>query len=213
MEAKNLEDLDFSPVEKQFLNFAIGKYTSQIEAGDSDPDETQNSVTEAVYEAIDQINNHYINEGEIKHNQRPSCKAGCSHCCNVMVAANEREVNLVVDYMEQNNIQVDMNVLKIQSEITDTKEYVLSPHRKCVFLKDNMCSIYKVRPSSCRNYFVYSPPEDCDTYNNTSNHDGQTLLLFNMDVVPLTLALMRSSPDGIFPKILYDKLIEKQSNL
>ena len=38
----------------------------------------------------------------------------------------------------------------------------------CPFLEDESCSIYPVRPSICREYIVYSPPEYCvDPFTNS----------------------------------------------
>jgi Fe-S-cluster containining protein len=112
-----------------------------------------------------------------------------------------REANLIKEYVDTFHIPVDKEKLKIQAQIENEKEYLISPNRRCVFLgQNNLCTIYEVRPSACRNYFVFNPKEDCDTFNDKTT--GKTLVNFDLESVAPIMALMSISPTNTLPRQL-----------
>ncbi len=130
-----------------------------------------------------------------------SCKKGCSFCCKIKVDAYDAEADLILDHCEKNNIPIDVHKLKRQANM-DQETWMLSPDAACVFLKNNACSIYEVRPISCRKYHVASDPNLC---NAVTNQKGQVQVIISYGLeglasslstkcrsLPLPLALLNS---------------------
>ena len=94
-----------------------------------------------------------------------SCTSGCSFCCYLHVTVSQLEIVPIIDYCNKNNIDIDISVLEKQEHANNVDEFATIPYkdRKCVFLKDNKCSIYPVRPLACRKYYVVNDPEICNS--------------------------------------------------
>ena len=91
------------------------------------------------------------------------CKKGCSFCCHLNVDITRLEAKLIAHYCNEQNIPIDKNYLVKQAEYS-IDDIISSPHSACVFLKNNECSIYPVRPCGCRKLFVTTDPVFCDTH-------------------------------------------------
>ena len=192
------ENLEFSQFQKDFLSDAKDQYVKQLSTDDSIKDKTL-----AMYDVIDGIN-----QESFVGKDQPSCKKGCAHCCYIQVGTFEWEIITILEYMKAKGLEFEpeeLEILEKQALIKNDKEYIQSPHRRCVFLqKDNMCGIYEVRPSACRNYYVFSDPSECDTFNDKAS--GRTLVNFNLDTVAPILALMELSEMKPMAKHLLEKL-------
>ncbi len=81
-----------------------------------------------------------------------ACARGCGHCCHVSVPITEFEARYMGD-----NLNIEPVALK-QSIRHDLKEF--STHTPCPFLKNGECSIYEVRPLTCRMHMNF----DRDNY-------------------------------------------------
>ncbi len=94
-----------------------------------------------------------------------SCTKGCTHCChlgNVDIIPQEGE--LILDWIEEKNIKIDEKALEIQMN-NKVKDLSIQ-QRRCILLnKKNECSIYDIRPMTCRKLIVSSPPENCNYQN------------------------------------------------
>lgn len=108
-----------------------------------------------------------------------SCKAGCSHCCHLLVLTSQLEAELINQYITTHFSQIEIEEFK--SKIEKHKELLnnilplkdgsfskestqayLSSNISCAFLdNNNCCSIYEVRPFICRKYLVFNSPELC----------------------------------------------------
>lgn len=196
----NYEDLEFSDMQKAFVNTAMESYKSQISKY------PRNEGTMGLLQAVDEMNKDVFSNQK----EQPKCSRGCAHCCYIQVGTSGREVDLIVDYMKKENIFMDNEkILRLEEQalIKNDRDYVLSPHRKCVFLKDNNdCGIYPVRPFACRNYFVFSDPEGCNTF--TAEPGGKTLVHFDLNTFPIILTLMETSESDTLPRLLLKKLKE-----
>ena len=100
---------------------------------------TQNRVetTKEVYKAID---NFLLNAPE-ENKKEIQCKAGCTACCYIDVDVSGDEAAVIINYCKENGIEIDQDYLTKQAAV-GRKSY--SPLSRCVFLKDNLCSIYPV---------------------------------------------------------------------
>jgi Fe-S-cluster containining protein len=92
---------------------------------------------------------------ETGRNRKLACKEGCDNCCRVNKDIPVYPIELVGIYWFSNE--------KAEQALRETLKKQLSNHTKndpCPFLINNSCSIYIVRPASCRQFGVFSKP--CD---------------------------------------------------
>lgn len=97
------------------------------------------------------------------------CREGCSGCCSLAVHATYPEASVVAKVMSaEQNEQLERYVLRLQKTLpglSDLKSY-LKIHRQdlgpCPFLDNHgSCSIYNVRPVSCRSLLSTRPEAWC----------------------------------------------------
>ncbi len=196
-------DLEFSQKEKDFVEHGSTHYLNEL---------TKHNLTgnEATLELLHIIDS--INEENLPSLGMPvSCKKGCAYCCHIKVAATEDEAKLVVDYCEDNNIEITPEHRKrlfAQSKLDSEVDYMMSKDKKCVFLgEDNCCKVYEVRPSACRNYFVFSDPSDCDGDN--PNKSGKVLTNFDLNTLVPIVTLFKRSKLGNFSENILKQLNNK----
>jgi len=80
------------------------------------------------------------------------CQAGCSHCCNVRVEALPPEVFQISNALKQlpsQEVEAWIARLRQHSAMVENVS-VWDHHIRCPFLQDSLCSIYPVRPATCR---------------------------------------------------------------
>lgn len=192
-------EINFSDNEKEYVLQTIENYKNQIAKIPDDLDKI-----ESVYEALDIINNDNISSMINK----PSCKKGCSHCCYIQVAATQIEIDYILNFLKDNDIQLTENQLdrlKEQSKINNNEDYILSVHRKCIFLSDKGdCSIYEARPLACRNYYVFNDPKLCNTFDTESKE--KVAMHFDINTLPLIFSIMNISEKGFLPNLLLNSL-------
>lgn len=132
----------------------IDAYSIQFDIIKNKHDEL--TALSSVYDAMERI------EPDPSVKDRISCRKGCAHCCHINVNVNQLEVDLIKVYCYENDIPIDKEYLEKQKDLT-IKSRPFSDYSACVFLaENNTCKIYKVRPTTCRNYFVVSPPDECN---------------------------------------------------
>jgi Fe-S-cluster containining protein len=126
----------------------------------------------------------------LKHNRRvATCKSGCSCCCNHWVEdVNSFEAAIICEYIKKNFPQHIPSIIKkcksdnqqlehiekcmmghpdISGNQIDHTDLLLSIFyqfkRACPLLDTKgMCTIYPVRPLTCRIYMSFSNPSCCD---------------------------------------------------
>jgi len=81
-----------------------------------------------------------------------ACARGCGHCCYVSVPITEFEAHYIGD-----KLGLKPNEVK-QNKRSDLK--VFGSHTPCPFLHNGECSIYEVRPLTCRMHMNF----DVDNY-------------------------------------------------
>lgn len=92
------------------------------------------------------------------------CKEGCASCCtgNVIVTSLESE-NILTQNIDLEDLKNSLDSKRFHPKLTTNmiadymkdgkdlpEEDIDSSWGKCVFLKENLCSIYDVRPFGCR---------------------------------------------------------------
>ncbi len=85
-----------------------------------------------------------------------ACRSGCAHCCHQSVGvtppealAIHRHVRATFDPDARERLRTRINALA-ETARQATKDQRLSPDLPCPFLVEQRCSIYEVRPLSCR---------------------------------------------------------------
>jgi len=86
----------------------------------------------------------------------PACRAGCAHCCHQAVGVTAPEVFAIHDHLRATRTpdQLEALVRRLHEADDRTRGMAaaerLSPELPCPFLEEARCSIYEVRPLSCR---------------------------------------------------------------
>lgn len=157
---------------------------------------TQNrdQTIKEVYKAID---NFFIAAPE-DNKTEIQCKAGCTACCFIDVDVSGDEAAIIINYCKENGIEIDQEYLTRQAAV-GRKTY--SELSRCVFLKDNLCSIYPVRPVACRKHWVKTDPALCDFSKNIINEVGG---YFDVNTEILASAVLNVDETGPFEKMLLD---------
>lgn len=110
----------------------------------------------------------------------PSCSKGCSHCCRQEVLTPPPEAGAIASHLRRLDVQ-SRNAIRERTEgwlewyentfpmllergVERARAfYELGP--QCLFLEEDACQIYPVRPPVCRTHFVSSHPDTCRPLN------------------------------------------------
>ncbi len=111
-----------------------------------------------------------------------SCFKGCGACCRQLVPISPPEAVLLQELVESMDEPVKSAIKKRFSLAVDqlkrtglikkledpsnpllykAEEEYFSQQIPCPFLENESCGIYAFRPSRCREYLVFTPPEKC----------------------------------------------------
>lgn len=120
-----------------------------------------------------------------------SCRAGCSHCCYLLVEISTPEAMELAHWVlkqpkarrQQLVKRIEENAAEARKLFSESKKdarycepvvdssaeisqksydrYFFEKKRPCPFLEDGCCSVYPVRPSTCRMHLVTSDPVLC----------------------------------------------------
>lgn len=144
-----------------------------------------------VFPILDIMVAEAVKDIEASGKKKISCRAGCSHCCHLLVEVSWPEaMEMAYWVLEQpENKQAEL-IERITANAEDAKalflkskkdaryiepvlddeaelskkaydRYFFDKKRPCPFLVEGCCSAYSVRPSSCRMHMVTSPPALC----------------------------------------------------
>ncbi len=159
-------------------------------------------ATKEVYKAIDGL----FNAAPEENKKEIQCKAGCTACCFIDIDISGDEAAVILDYCRENGIEVDREYLTKQAAV-GRKTY--SGLSRCVFLKENLCSIYPVRPIACRKHWVKTDPALCDFSKNIINQVGG---YFDVNTEILASAILNVEEAGPLEKVLLNEM-DKTSNM
>jgi Fe-S-cluster containining protein len=162
----------------------------------------EKAALKQLHKIVDKNNEEFNKKGTMP----VRCTKGCSHCCNIMVHSTQLEVDVIFDYMKEKKIKVSQKRLEEQTKLT-VPTYFLSEHRRCVFLDDQgLCKVYPVRPMACRNYFVVTEPDLCDT---TKYPHGETASIMNYETFAMHNGIADHYPLANFALLLLTTLKKK----
>lgn len=87
-----------------------------------------------------------------------ACGSGCSYCCHSLVRIIPAEALLIASFIRLNYLLKDVLILKkrinhakvLTRNKTIKQKFLTKNQTPCIFLDNNICSIYPVRPLICR---------------------------------------------------------------
>jgi uncharacterized protein len=77
----------------------------------------------------------------------PACREGCAHCCSLRVELTDPEALRIAAHLR--SLPID----EYQAHVERLQARAASPadqRRPCAFLREQRCSIYALRPATCR---------------------------------------------------------------
>jgi len=154
-----------------------------------------------VYKAID----NFFDKAPEENKKDITCKPGCTACCFIDVDISFDEVAAIIHYCTENAIEIDKEYLKKQAAV-GRKKY--SEFSRCVFLKDNMCSIYPVRPVACRKHWVKTDPSLCDFSKNIAHPIGRYI---DINTEVLASAVLNVGGSGSFETMLLNEVERREA--
>jgi outer membrane protein assembly factor BamB len=92
------------------------------------------------------------------HHVTHACSSGCDHCCYLTVEGSAPAIFLIADYLRAQRTPLELKRLKAHLRHTVQRIHGLNPAERvraavpCGLLKNNLCTIYPVRPSGCRSW-------------------------------------------------------------
>ena len=93
----------------------------------------------------------------------PDCKLGCSYCCHIRVEATDPEIFGIARRIRQRPAaEVAVVIEKLQRHATERSVGGGDTRQCCAFLVDAQCTIYEVRPATCRKAHSLSVKQ-CET--------------------------------------------------
>lgn len=122
-----------------------------------------------IYEIVDSWIEQVYRKFEI------GCKERCIHCCHILNTVHFAESVFILKHVKAKNIYDEnkanvldeVSMFRSKSDSVKEKNYV-KLGRKCIFLnRKNLCSIYSIRPVSCRTHLAN---KKCDFESTTGNY-------------------------------------------
>lgn len=165
-----------------------------------------------VHRFIDQLIAEEKQKGASDWNQM-TCKRGCSACCHKTVILTVDEADLLIEFCKDEGMQIDVEHLKRQVGFQGTPDQWFDQDRsisKCVFLKDNECSVYEHRPTACRKFFVISDPAKCG---GKSGNEILALIGLNIELAAAGAMDIDHSRVGDLPDVLLKRLEAKSGTV
>ena len=109
------------------------------------------------------------------------CQAGCSYCCNYRVMVTAFEALSIASYVSKlpketaDEIQQALQCYVAQTSGMTPQQH-MQTNIQCVFLKNDLCSIYEQRPFACRRHHEARDRGTCQrTYEDplSTEHGGK----------------------------------------
>lgn len=130
------------------------------------------------------------------------CRAGCSWCCHFSIDVRAAEVFRILDHLstlpqsEQQRLRarIETNAQQLAGMDEEQRARI---NIECAFLRDNQCSIYELRPQTCRNYHATDVTGCRQAFEQPENED------IDPDFAPLFYQIGRSHVEA-FAEALTD---------
>jgi Fe-S-cluster containining protein len=137
-----------------------------------------------------------------------ACRPGCSWCCHFTIDVLAVEVFSILDHLatlptkEQQRLRERIQRNAQQLAGLDEDERART-NIECAFLRDGQCTIYAVRPQTCRNYHATNAAGCQQVFEHPENED------IDPDFAPLVYQIGRTHVEA-FAKALRDARFDTQ---
>lgn len=142
-----------------------------------------------------------------------TCRKGCSACCHKTVILTDDEADLLIEFCRDEEMEIDVEHLRRQAGFKGTSDQWFDQDKsiaKCVFLKNNECSVYEHRPTACRKFFVVSDPSKCG---GKSGNEIMALVGLNVELAASGAMDIDHSRVGDLPDVLLKRLEAKSGKV
>ncbi|MEK9946766.1 MAG: YkgJ family cysteine cluster protein [Alphaproteobacteria bacterium] len=120
-------------------------------------DGTPDDLHTLVQEAITLAENLLTSLRSLNPPERPAaCREGCAHCCRFQVTVTPPEALALADHIRQHQTEAAVATLAATCRALADAERGLDAagrvrlKRACVFLENECCTVYALRPLACR---------------------------------------------------------------
>ena len=99
-----------------------------------------------------------VNQQFEKAEFKVDCKINCTYCCHNQVSTTPIEIILLADYIKENFSVGEITSLKLRIDDLEKSTGNMNAFQRkkaqkpCALLVDNKCSVYSVRPLSCKGW-------------------------------------------------------------
>jgi Fe-S-cluster containining protein len=139
-----------SPEEKSSVIEAVARIEQRV----SRELETKSSAWQAIeFFGVLHANIDKLVQAESATAPQPDCKPGCAYCCSVRVEVSEPEALRIARYiatLSEQEAAALTSELQVRADFHRQQDANPSARMACAFLRDNLCSIYALRPATCR---------------------------------------------------------------
>ena len=166
--------------ERKVAAHALEKLFSGITTSHLEPQFSKEGIKAALVQIMDLAQEMVVHISDAQEEPGVECAAGCSYCCYTQVKLTPAEALLAFSWMDQEFSNQDKILLwkRVENNRRLTEGQSLSTrvsikkNSPCIFLKNNGCSIYPVRPFICRSWSSYSRQRCMDAFN-TGDHTAE----------------------------------------
>jgi Fe-S-cluster containining protein len=95
----------------------------------------------------------YINDLNELFREKSLCKSKCPECCSKHIAVSDLEIDLINNHIKEKKlkfVQIKPKKKLCEDEYCEDKYNEKYSGKECIFLENDICSIYSVRPFVCR---------------------------------------------------------------
>ncbi|BBH51908.1 YkgJ family cysteine cluster protein [Fluviispira sanaruensis] len=137
---------------------------------------------------LQENSSNFFNKFQDKFFNNMQCKSGCSKCCYVDISIFEVEAKSIIEWVKFLTPNKKKELLTtLESSASPEKQNTLGKKNKpCSFLRNDICTIYEVRPTICRTQGLPLQYKVSDVKNQVQ---------LAVDVCPLNFTEENSLPD------------------
>ena len=167
----------------------------------------------------------HLLEREISNSRcKTVCGQGCSYCCYLKVELHAGEVFLIADYIKSHFSESEIEAVKQKAkknwELIEpmSKDQHFSANLACPLLDENSaCSVYEVRPSTCRRFHSQNLDTCRDSYEKPDdlslpNSGIPSVKIACATAYIATSAAFKAHGYDVFPYDLNPSLLEALNN-
>ncbi len=152
------------------------------------PESSLPGFTADIYRCVDQATAGELLRLRLEKGIVPSCRQGCFACCGQHILATSVEARTVAEYLRREFTAAEIRALRKRTrrwhhwdrrrlQPENTRSWDEEDSLPCPLLVGGICTVYPVRPLTCRTHFVSTDPRFCRPGNDPKGSGGTPLSL------------------------------------